>query len=128
MSRIFLSHSSKNNAEALALREWLASQGWSDVFLDIDPARGLVAADRWQKALNAAIGRCRAVIFCLSPEWRASEHCISEFDLAGHVGANRIGAIIKELPRERIPTGLGGENQLINLTRGGDQNCKVRRR
>ena len=39
------------------MREWLASQGWNDVFLDIDPERGLVAADRWQKALNAAIGR-----------------------------------------------------------------------
>ena len=47
MSRIFLSHSSWNNAEALALRDWLASQGWNDVFLDIDPERGLVAADRW---------------------------------------------------------------------------------
>jgi hypothetical protein len=43
--------------EITSLREWLASQGWNDVFLDIDPERGLIAADRWQKALNAAIGR-----------------------------------------------------------------------
>jgi formylglycine-generating enzyme required for sulfatase activity len=119
VSRIFLSHSSRNNAEALAMREWLASQGWNDVFLDIDPERGLVAADRWQKALNAAIGRCRAVIFLLSPEWRASEHCISEFDLAGHVGAERIGVIIKEIAFDKLPVGLGGENQLVNLARGG---------
>ena len=119
MSRIFLSHSSKNNAEALALRDWLASQGWHDVFLDIDPERGLVAADRWQKALNGAIGRCRAVIFLLSPEWRASDHCISELDLAMHAGAERIGVIVKDIPFETIPVGLGGENQMINLTRGG---------
>ncbi len=119
MSRIFLSHSSKNNAEALALRDWLATQGWHDVFLDIDPERGLVASDRWQRALNAAIGRCRAVIFLLSPEWRASEHCISELDLAMHAGAERIGVIIKPLQYDKIPTGLGGESQLINLTRGG---------
>ncbi len=119
MSRIFLSHSSKNNAEALALRDWLASQGWNDVFLDIDPVRGLVAADRWQKALSSAIGRCRAVIFLLSPEWRASEHCVSEFDLAGYVGAERIGVIIKEIAFDKLPVGLGGENQLINLTRSG---------
>ena len=119
MSRIFLSHSSKNNAEALALRDWLASQGWHDVFLDIDPERGLVAADRWRSALNAAVGRCRAVIFLLSPEWRASEHCISELDLASDKGAACIGVMIKELPRDRIPTGLGGENQMIKLTRGG---------
>ena len=102
MSRIFLSHSSKNNAEALALREWLASQGWNDVFLDIDPVRGLVAADRWQKALNNAIGRCRAVIFCLSPEWRASEHCISEFDLAGHVGAERVTKAMRVGPGQLV--------------------------
>jgi formylglycine-generating enzyme required for sulfatase activity len=119
VSRIFLSHSSKNNAEALALRDWLASQGWNDVFLDIDPERGLVASDRWQKALNAAIGRCRAVIFLLSPDWRKSEHCISELDLAMHAGAERIGVIVKDIPFDKIPTGLGGESQLIDLTRGG---------
>lgn len=124
VSRIFLSHSSRNNAEALALRDWLASQGWNDVFLDIDPERGLVAADRWQKALNAAIGRCRAVIFLLSRHWLESKHCISELDLAAHVGAHRIGVIIDtELAVGAIPSGLGGERQVINLTRGGAPIC-----
>ncbi len=108
--------------EALALRDWLGSQGWNDVFLDIDPVRGLVAADRWQKALNAAIGRCRAVIFLLSRHWLNSKHCISELDLAAHVGAQCIGIIIdNEMPVEHVPTGLGGELQVINLTRGGPQ-------
>ena len=119
MSRIFLSHSSRNCAEALALRDWLATQGWNDVFLDIDPERGLVAADRWQKALRAAIGRCRAVIFLISPDWLASKHCIAELDLAGHVDAERVGVIIKVVPLEKVPGELGGERQLINLTRGG---------
>jgi TIR domain len=97
MARIFISHSSRNNAPALALRDWLVSQGWNDLFLDIDPTKGLVAAERWQAALRASIGRCRAVIFCLSPEWRASQHCISEFNEAMHVGAAPIGVIIREL-------------------------------
>ena len=118
MSRIFLSHSSRNNAEALAIRQWLATQGWNDVFLDIDPIRGLVAAERWQKALNAAIGRCRAVIFLLSPEWRASEHCFSEFNLADHIGAERVGVIVKDIAFDRLPGGFT-ETQIINLTRGG---------
>jgi hypothetical protein len=48
VARIFISHSSANNAEALALREWLVFQGWNDLFLDIHPIDGLVAADRWQ--------------------------------------------------------------------------------
>ena len=44
MARIFISHSGRNNAEASALREWLVSQGWTDLFLDIHPTEGLVAA------------------------------------------------------------------------------------
>jgi hypothetical protein len=35
--RIFLSHSSVNEAEAVALRDWLLREGWGDLFLDIDP-------------------------------------------------------------------------------------------
>jgi hypothetical protein len=40
MARIFISHSSANNAEALALRDWLVARGWDDLFLDIDPQLG----------------------------------------------------------------------------------------
>jgi hypothetical protein len=40
-----LSHSSVNNAEAIAIRDWMKAQGWDDVFLDLDPERGLVAGD-----------------------------------------------------------------------------------
>jgi predicted SnoaL-like aldol condensation-catalyzing enzyme len=54
MSRIFLSHSSKNNDSAIALRGWLAAQGWNDVFLDLDPSRGIAAGDRWERSLNQA--------------------------------------------------------------------------
>ena len=87
MARIFISHSSANNAEALSLRDWLVAQGWNDLFLDIHPIDGLVAADRWQAALRRSIGLCRAVIFCLSPEWVASRYCISEFEVAMQLGA-----------------------------------------
>jgi hypothetical protein len=39
MSRLFVSHSSQNNAEAEAIRIWLAECGFDDVFLDFDPER-----------------------------------------------------------------------------------------
>ena len=54
VSRIFVSHSSSNNAEAVALRDWLAAEGWDDVFLDLDPERGIAAGERWERALNEA--------------------------------------------------------------------------
>ena len=49
MSRIFLSHSSTNNAEAVALRDWLGSRAGRTVFLDLDPERGIVAGERWER-------------------------------------------------------------------------------
>jgi hypothetical protein len=66
MSRIFLSHSSKNNAEAKALADWLAAQGFDDLFLDLDPQRGIAAGERWERALNQAAQRCEAVLFLVS--------------------------------------------------------------
>ena len=34
MSRIFLSHSSIDELETVALKTWLAANGWDDVFLE----------------------------------------------------------------------------------------------
>ena len=60
MARIFLSHSSANNAEAIALRDWLVAEGWSDLFLDLDPDRGIAAGERWERALFTGIGHIAA--------------------------------------------------------------------
>ena len=65
MGKIFISHSSANNAEALAIHDWLAEQGWGDVFLDLDPRRGLVAGDRWQAALKAAAEQCELILILI---------------------------------------------------------------
>ena len=67
MSRIFLSHSCIDELEAVALQDWLAQNGWDDVFLDLDPERGLAAGERWQEALRRAADRCEAVVFVVTP-------------------------------------------------------------
>ena len=82
MSRIFIGHSSANNVAALALSQWLAQGGWSDHFLDFDAERGLSPGQRWQAALAAAVDRCEAVIFLISPAWRDSRWCLAEFHQA----------------------------------------------
>ena len=119
MARIFISHSSRNNAEALALHQWLISQGWTDLFLDIHPVDGLAAAEKWQKALRDSIARCRAVIFCLSSEWLESPFCMAEFWGALQAGAAPVGVIVKPLDTETIPAAMTGVWQLVDLTRGG---------
>lgn len=61
MSHILLSHSSKDNFWAIALADWLRSEGWDDLFLDLDPERGIVADERWERALHQAANRCDAL-------------------------------------------------------------------
>ena len=118
MARIFLSHSSGNNAEAIALRDWLNSHGWDDLFLDLDPDRGLKAGERWQAALKQAAERCELVIFLVSPEWAASKWCLAEFLLAKNLNKRVFGVVIEPTPFSDLPAELTAEWQLVDLTAG----------
>jgi hypothetical protein len=46
MSTIFISHSSADNALAVELLDWLKTQGYRSVFLDLDPEEGIEAGER----------------------------------------------------------------------------------
>ena len=76
MSRLFLSHSSANNREAIALKQWLGKQNprlANDIFLDLDPGTGIHIGQRWREALNRATTRCEGVVCLLSTDWESSE-------------------------------------------------------
>ena len=121
MSRIFLSHSSSNNAEAVALRDWLAGNGWKDeIFLDLDPRRGIAAGERWERALNEAATRCEAVLFLVSKAWLASGWCLREFHLAHHLNKRLFGVLIEDLAIENLPLELTGTWQIVRLASGHD--------
>jgi TIR domain-containing protein len=98
VSRIFISHSSLNNAHALAVSRWLTENGWDEHFLDLEPARGLTPGQRWQEALKAAAGRCEAVLFLISPAWRESRWCLAEFLLATQLGKTVFGLLVESVP------------------------------
>jgi len=121
MSRIFLSHSSKDNGSAVALRDWLADQGWDDVFLDLDPQRGIAAGDRWARALNQAVLRCEAVLFMVSRAWLTSDWCLREFNLAHRLNKRLFGLLIENIPVGELPTALTGTWQTVALSSGRDQ-------
>jgi TIR domain len=108
MSQIFISHSSRNNDYAVALRMWLAEQGWDDVFLDTDPKRGIAAGERWEGALNKAALRCEAVLFLVSEAWLASDWCVKEFHLAQRLNKRLFGVLIEDIPIDRLPAELTG--------------------
>ena len=120
MSRIFLSHSSKDNGSAVALRDWLAGQGWDDVFLDLDPQRGIAAGDRWARALNQAVQRCEAVLFLVSRAWVTSDWCLREFNLAHRLNKRLFGLLIENIPVGELPVALTGTWQTVALSSGRD--------
>ena len=121
MSRIFLSHSSKDNFEAIALRDWLASEGWKDVFLDLDPDSGIAAGQRWERALHDAASRCEAVIFLVSANWLGSGWCTKEYALARGLSKKLFAALTDPtLTIGSLPQELTGVWQIVDLVHGQD--------
>jgi WD40 repeat protein len=121
MSRVFLSHSSTDNFEAIALRGWLASEGWSDVFLDLDPERGIAAGERWERALHDAASRCEAVIFLVSANWLGSGWCTKEYALARGLNKKLFAALTDPtMTIASLPDELTGVWQIVDLVHGQD--------
>ena len=113
MANIFISHSSRNSDRAIDVRNWLAANGWDDVFLDLDPERGIVAGQRWKEALQKAAHRCEVVLALVSPEWLASGWCKSEIDAARLMGKKIIVALIG-VDKSLVPLDLSDE-QWVDL-------------
>lgn len=85
MSRIFMSHASRDARAAVALKQWLVEQDPSladEIFLDRDPATGIKVGERWKSALIRANSRCEAVICLMSSHWDASDECRIEYRTA----------------------------------------------
>ena len=114
MARIFISHSSANNDRAMQLRDWLVANGWDDIFLDLDPERGIAAGERWKEALQKAAQRCEAVLALISPEWLASAWCRPELNTAQLMGKKIIILLIGSKPSE-IPGDLR-DAQYVDLS------------
>ena len=85
MSRIFISHSSTDGREAVALKKWLTEQNprlANEIFLDLDPEVGIRTGERWAAALRQANARCEAVVCLLSKEWESRVECLTEYRTA----------------------------------------------
>jgi WD40 repeat protein len=120
LGRIFLSHSSVDNAKAIGLARWLEREGWDDYFLDLHPHRGIASGERWEKALNEAAQRCQAVVFLISPAWLASRWCVEELHLAHRLNKQIFGVLVEEVELSNVPAKLRDQWQLVDLARGRD--------
>lgn len=114
MSRIFLSHSSRDTLQAVALKRWLVEQdaGLADeIFLDLDPVTGIQPGERWKEALRRSNARCEAVICLLSRHWEASAECRTEFRTAESL--NKLILCARLEPSTEV--GITGEWQRCDL-------------
>jgi hypothetical protein len=121
MGLIFISHSSRDNAEAAAMRDWLATQGWGDVFLDLDPSAGLAPGQRWRDELRKAGERCSAVVVLISPHWAASKWCLTEFLFAAQLGKEIFPVLIAPCPLDDLPVELTATYQFADISTAGNR-------
>jgi len=86
MARIFVSHSSLDQAAAREIMDWLRSLGFDNAFLDIDERNGIRPGDKWEARLYEELAACSAVVLVVTPAWLASKWCFAEFVQARATG------------------------------------------
>ena len=98
MSSIFISHKNipHDNDWAARILVWIKDQKGIDGFLDFNVQQGLQAGGNWEQEIYAAMNRAQTVIALMSPEWLASDWCMSEARMAKLRGLQLIPALIGE--------------------------------
>jgi hypothetical protein len=86
MARVFLSHSSRDNASVGRMKIWLEQQGFVAPFLDIDKHAGIPLGADWEKTLYREIDQSQAMLILQSTNWSASKWCFAEFTQARALG------------------------------------------
>ena len=74
MPHLFISHSSKDDLAAEAMRRHLVERGWNrkEIFLDLS-VEGIAAHEKWKVSLAEANSAANALLCLASPDWLASK-------------------------------------------------------
>ncbi len=119
MASLFVSHSSKDDAIATTLEEWLKSNGFTDIFIDHENISG---GEKWRDALRSSAAACRVVLCLVTTNWLASYECFSEFGAAWYMGKRVVplllitrDALLNEEAQSRLRRVLD-EYQGLDLT------------
>lgn len=121
MARIFISHSSNDNAVAAGVVSWLLDKGWkkSDFFLDFDRTEGIIAGDKWSPTLDSALKLCHGLLAITSKSWVASDQCKREWWVAQADGKALFVAAADNLPRANLASDMQAV-QGLSLAIGSD--------
>ena len=115
MPRLFISHSSIDNVQALAFQRWLVGNGLSqdDVFIDL---HGIGAGERWRDTLRKANASCEAVILLASPASLDSRECQRELNLAEDLGKPIQVVILRDLAKDDPRLARWADTQFVDLS------------
>ena len=121
MSAIFISHSSKDNAYAKQLEERLAEQNHHSVFLDLDPEKGIVAGQSWERTLYRKLRSCQAVIALCTDSYLKSQWCFAEIALARMEEKHLFALLIDPLSKDAKLPSILTEKQFIDLRSNSEE-------
>lgn len=86
MASLFLSHASEDQVVAERTAARLERAGYTALFLDSDPDRGLVAGQEWERELYRRLRAADGLIFLASPTAIASRWCAIEIGITRSLG------------------------------------------
>ncbi|MEL6865738.1 MAG: toll/interleukin-1 receptor domain-containing protein [Bacteroidota bacterium] len=115
MSTLFISHSSRDNTLAKDLEERLEKKDHHSVFLDLDPEKGIVAGQSWERTLYRKLRSCRAVVALCTDHYLKSHWCFAEIALARMEGKHIFALLVDPLSKETKLPSILTEDQYIDL-------------
>jgi WD40 repeat protein len=127
LPRLFISHSSKDDLAAEAIRVHLIERGWyrRDIFLDFS-VEGISAHERWKASLAEANSAANAMLCLASPDWLDSKESQVERRVAetlGELDPQRsrtvLVAILRDLSLAQLCAEGFDEDQIVDLSAGG---------
>lgn len=121
MSALFISHSSRDNELARWLERRLAERNHHSVFLDLDPEKGIVGGQSWERTLYRKLRACRAVIALITDHHLASHWCFAEIALARMEGKQVIALQATPLAEEAALPAILAQDQCIDLRTRSDE-------
>jgi hypothetical protein len=128
MPHLFISHSSKDDLAAEAMRIHLVQRGWNrkDIFLDFS-VEGISAHEKWKASLAEANSGANALLCLASPDWLASresqvERRVAETlrDLDRRGSRAILVAILRDLKLDDLRAEGLGEDQIVDLSAAGE--------
>jgi hypothetical protein len=128
LPRLFISHSSKDDLAARAIRVYLEARGWSrsEIFLDFS-VKGIAAHETWKTSLAKANSDANGLLCLASPDWLASKESQVEHRVAEtlqKLDPRRTRAILVAIWRDLTVAQLCDEgfheHQIVDLSAAGD--------